>query len=172
MTVSVRPYDVADAGAAAAIYRAEVVGGVATFELEPPSVEDMADRLGRIGQTYPVLVAVRGSTVVGFAYAARFRDRAAFSWTAEDSIYVAADVRGLGVGRRLLDALLAECADRGLRQMIAVIGGSDNLASRRLHEAAGFTTVGVHRAVGWKLGRWVDTVVMQRAIGAGASAPP
>ena len=162
-----------DAGAIAAIYREEVLNGLATFETEPPDSGEMASRLAALTAAgYPALVATDGKSLLGFAYANMFRTRPAFRWTVEDSVYVAAGERGRGIGRLLLDGVVAASTACGFRQMIAVVGDSGNVASIRVHAAAGFTAVGVHPAVGWKLGRWVDTVVMQRALGAGAGSAP
>ena len=155
------------------IYRDEVLTGFATFELDPPSADEMTARFASMtGAGCPVLVARRDGVVAGYAYAAAYRSRAAFRWTLEDSVYVSAAARRQGVGRMLISRLLDESAARGFRQMVAIIGGGDNVASVRVHSAAGFATVGVQAAVGWKGGRWVDTIVMQRAIGEGSGTPP
>jgi L-amino acid N-acyltransferase YncA len=173
LSLTVRPYAPGDSRVLTEIYRDEVLHGVATFETEPPTEDEMAARLsGMVASGYPVLVAMRDGAVLGYAYANVYRARAAFEWTVEDSIYIAPAARGQGIGRLLIDALVVASAERGFRQMIAVIGDSANVGSIRLHAAAGFAHVGVHPAVGWKLGRWVDTIIMQRALGAAASAPP
>jgi L-amino acid N-acyltransferase YncA len=164
-----------DAAAIAAIYAVFVEAGTATFELAPPSAAEMAQRFTAITAAgYPYLVAEHEGRVVAFAYAAQFRPRPAFRHTVENSIYVAADQQRLGVGGRLLEALIDECAARGFRQMVAVIGDSPvQGASIRLHERAGFVTVGQLDAVGFKLGRWLDIVMMQRELGNGSrTAPP
>ena len=173
MDAALRPYAPDDVAAVAAIYRDEVLHGVATFETEPPDIGEMKARFAALTAAgYPALVAASGTSVLGYAYANVFRTRPAFRWTVEDSVYVAAGARGRGIGRLLLDGLVAASTACGFRQMIAVIGDSGNAASIRVHAAAGFLAIGVHPAVGWKLGRWVDTVVMQRGLGAAAQAPP
>ncbi len=161
--------------AIAAIYAAFVEAGTATFELAPPAQEEMAQRFAAFTEAgYPYLVAEHEDRVVAFAYAAQFRPRPAFRHTVENSIYVASDQQRLGMGGRLLEALIDECAARGFRQMVAVIGDSPvQGASIRLHERAGFVAAGQLDAVGFKLGRWLDVVLMQRGLGDGSrSAPP
>ncbi|MGZ9032663.1 MAG: N-acetyltransferase family protein, partial [Burkholderiaceae bacterium] len=125
-----------------------------------------------IGDGFPYLVAVEGARVLGYAYANHFRTRAAYRNTVEDSIYVADDVAGRGVGKALLSALIERCTALGLRQMLAIIGDSGNGGSIGVHIACGFEHTGVMKAVGRKFDRWVDVVVMQRALGEGASTPP
>lgn len=121
---------------------------------------------------YLYWVAVQDGRVLGFAYATAFRTRPAYRFTVEDSVYLAPDALGRGVGRRLLDTLIEDCTARGFRQMLAVIGDSANVPSIKLHRACGFSRTAVFEALGWKFGRWVDTVLMQRALGAGPSCPP
>jgi L-amino acid N-acyltransferase YncA len=167
---SARP---ADVPRIAAIYRPQVLAGVATFELVPPDAGELARRLADIGTlSMPYLVAEVDGVVAGFAYASTYRARPAYRHTVEDSIYVDDAYARRGIGRALLDALIDRCAARGLRQMVAVIGGSDNAASIHLHRACGFAPAGVLPATGWKLGRWVDSVLMQRALGHGSATPP
>lgn len=162
-----------DMAAVQAIYAPHVLHGCATFEEEPPSVAEMGLRRDRVRSLgLPYLVAERAGTVLGYAYAAPFRPRAAYRFTIEDSVYVAPGLGGTGVGTALLSALIARCEGGPWRQMLAVIGDSGNAASRALHRRHGFRTVGTCEAVGFKLGRWVDTVTMQRALGAGAATPP
>jgi phosphinothricin acetyltransferase len=147
--------------------------GTATFELVPPDAAEMAARMRAIAEAgHPWIVAERASRVVGYAYAGPYRLRPAYRYTTEDSIYLAAEATRQGVGRRLLDALIAACERRGDRQMIAVIGDADNAASIAVHAAAGFAHVGVLRAAGRKFGRWIDVVLMQRALGEGAAVAP
>lgn len=163
----------ADIDAIQAIYAHHVAGGCATFELEAPSVEQMRRRYDALVQAgFPFLVAEAGSRVVGYAYAGPYRERPAYRHTVEDSIYLSPTAMGQGIGTRLLQALVDECKRIGLRQVVAVIGDSANAASIGLHRKAGFTLVGTLRAVGWKHGRWVDTVLMQRALGAADTRPP
>ena len=162
-----------DASAIAAIYAAHVLHGTATFELTPPAVDEMAARMRAIdADGHPWIVAERDASIVGYAYAGPYRPRPAYRYTCEDSIYVAPDALGQGVGRRLLDALIDASTRRGDRQMIAVIGDARNLASVNVHRAAGFTPIGTLANVGRKFGRWLDVVMMQRALGDGAGTPP
>ena len=147
--------------------------GVASFEEVPPAVEEIGRRRDEIlARGLPYLVAERGGRVVGYCYAGPFRPRAGYRFTLEDSIYIDATETGRGIGRALLEPVLARCAERGYRQMVAVIGGRETVASIRLHEALGFTHSGVLSAVGFKFGRWVDIVMMQRALGPGAATQP
>lgn len=156
----------ADLAAITAIYGHHVLKGTASFETEPLTLEEMARRRAEVvGRGLPFWVAELEGEVVGYAYAAPYRLRPAYRFTVEDSVYIHADRIGKGVGRRLLDAVIRSCEEGGLKQMIAIIGDSENAASIRLHEAAGFTHVGVLRGVGLKFGRWLDTVIMQRALG-------
>jgi len=164
---------IADAAAITAIYAAHVLHGTATFELTPPAVDEMAARMRAIdADGHPWIVAERDASIVGYAYAAPYRPRPAYRYTCEDSIYVAADALGQGVGRRLLDALIDASMRRGDRQMMAVIGDARNLASVNVHRAAGFTPIGTLANVGRKFGRWLDVVMMQRPLGDGAGTPP
>lgn len=163
----------ADIEAIQAIYAHHVAGGCATFELDAPSIEQMRRRYDAlVTEGYPFLVAEAGSQVIGYAYAGAYRERPAYRHTVEDSIYLSPTVLGQGIGTRLLQALMDECERIGFRQVVAVIGDSANAASIGLHRKAGFSLVGTLRAVGWKHGRWVDTVLMQRALGAADTAPP
>jgi phosphinothricin acetyltransferase len=156
-----------------AIYAHAVRHGRASFELEPPDKAEMERRRDAlVGAGYPYLVAEVSGTVVGYAYAGAYRSRPAYGSTVESSVYVAAAHHGRGLGRLLLARLIEEAERRGFRQMVAVIGDSANLASIRLHESLGFAHVGTLRSVGWKHERWLDTVLMQRALGIGDSAPP
>lgn len=155
------------------IYRHHVLTGSATFELEPPSVEEMAQRHAAVvARGFPWLIAVSAGCIAGYAYATSFRPRPAYAWTVEDSIYLDPAWTGRGVGRALLERLIAECEQLGLRQMVAVIGDSANVASINLHRVLGFTDAGVQRGVGFKFGRWLDTVTMQRSLGEGAATSP
>jgi phosphinothricin acetyltransferase len=171
-SLTIRPASPADIGEITAIYMPAVLHGTASFELEPPSQAQMLHRFAAITEAgYPYLVAEHAGTVVGFAYANAFRSRLAYRFTVEDSIYVAANAQRQGIGRSLLAALIAECEPRGYRQMIAVIGDSQQTGSIALHRAAGFNSCGTLHAVGYKFGRWIDSVYMQRALGPGATTP-
>ncbi|MEB0079143.1 N-acetyltransferase family protein [Pseudomonas sp. CCI3.2] len=148
------------------IYAAHVLGGIASFELEAPSVADMLGRRADIlSKGLPYLVAERGGEVVGYGYATLYRPRPGYRFTVEDSVYVREGLGGKGIGQALLGAIIERCTQGGSRQMIAIIGNSENYASIRLHERLGFRRVGVFESVGFKHGRWVDTVLMQRALG-------
>lgn len=170
--MKLRDCEASDIPAIAAIYGHEVEHGTASFELGPP---DEAEMLGRraalVGGGYPYLVAEIDGSLAGYAYAGAYRARPAYRSTIENSVYVDPRFRGRGVARRLLAGLIDAGAARGFRQMIAVIGDSANTPSIRLHEALGFVHTGVLRAVGWKHGRWLDTVLMQRPLGQGEDAP-
>lgn len=169
----IRTAAVADITAIQAIYAHHVLHGLGTFETEPPGLGEMQRRHAQItADGFPYLVAEDAGRVVGFAYANHFRTRAAYRNTVEDSIYIAPDAVGRGVGKALLQALIERCTAQGLRQMLAVIGDSANAASIAVHGGCGFDHVGVMKAVGRKFDRWVDVVMMQRALGLGASAPP
>ena len=170
---SIRPATLADIPAIARIYGHAVAHGTASFELEPPGETDMAHRhqVLRDGG-YPYVVADVAGTVAGYAYAGPYRARPAYRFSVEDSIYVAPDFHRRGIGARLLDRLIVACEERGYRQMIAVIGDSNQAPSIALHRAAGFQMVGTLQAVGFKFGRWLDSVLMQRTLGPGAATPP
>lgn len=169
---SIRDARAADAAEVAGIYAYHVMNGTASYDTEPPSVESIRDKIGWVlGCGWPFLVADGGGEIIGYAYATQFRDRAAYRWTAENSIYVRSDLLGRGVGRALLLELLARAEACGFRQMIAVIGGGAE-ASVRLHASCGFQEVGRVHAAGWKHGRWLDTVYMQKVLGEGADTPP
>ena len=171
--IAIRPCRAADLAAVTAIYHHAVVHGTGSFELEPPDQTEMEARFARLAAAgYPALVACDGAEVIGYAYAGAYRDRPAYRFTVEDSIYLHPDHQGRGVGRALLDRLLAAAEASGYRQMVAVVGDSANRGSIRLHEAAGFTHLGVLRSCGWKGDRWLDVVFMQRALGSGDRLPP
>jgi L-amino acid N-acyltransferase YncA len=160
-----RPASQGDLAAIAAIYEPEVRHGTATFELEPPDAAELGRRLAKVRAAgLPWLVAELDGRVGGYAYAAPYRDRPAYRFTVEDSVYLAAEARGRGLGQRLLGAVIEASRDAGMRQMVAVIGDSANVASVRLHRNCGFADVGTLRDVGFKLGRWLDTVLMQRSL--------
>lgn len=154
-----------DAREIAAIYGHHVLRGTGTFEEEPPTAEEMADRLAKVqARGWPWLVAETDGQLVGYAYVAQFRDRAAYRFAAEDSIYIHPDHIGMGIGRALLDALLPASAEAGFQRMFAVIGDSDNVGSIRLHERADFEHCGKLDKAGFKFDRYLDVVFMQREI--------
>lgn len=163
-----------DAPGLAAIYGHHVMHGTGSFELEPPDADEMARRLAAIeAGGWPWIVAQQPEgALLGFAYASQLRPRMAFRFAVEDSVYVAPEAVGQGVGRLLLAELIARCQARGARQMVAVIGDSANAASIGLHAALGFAHAGAVQAVGWKFDRWLDVVYMQRRLGAGADTEP
>ncbi len=162
-----------DVEAIQAIYAHHVLNGLGTFEETPPSVEAMAERLEAVrAKGLPWLVAEEAGRVLGYAYAGPFRPRAAYRFTVEDSVYVAPDAAGRGLGKALLLAVIGECERMGLRQMAAVIGDSGNAASIGLHKACGFELKAVLPGLGFKFGRWVDVVWMQRALNNGSGGAP
>jgi L-amino acid N-acyltransferase YncA len=155
------------------IYAEAVRHGTASFELDPPAADEMMRRyLARREGGFPYLVAEGAGAIAGYAYVGPYRARPAYRWTIEDSIYVAPDFQGQGVGRALLERLIAESEALGFRQMIAVIGDSAQMPSIALHQALGFRMAGTLASVGFKFGRWLDSVLMQRALGEGEGAPP
>ena len=169
----VRPATPADIPAITRIYAHAVRHGTASFELLPPDEAEMTRRQRALFDGgYPYLVAEIDSAVAGYAYAGPYRTRPAYRFTVENSIYIAPDAHRRGIGRVLLDALIAECEARNYRLMIAVIGDSAQAPSIELHRAAGFKMVGAFEAVGYKFDRWLDSVLMQRPLGKGSSAPP
>jgi phosphinothricin acetyltransferase len=168
----IRDVSLADAEAIAAIYAHHVLHGTASYEVEPPSAEQTRGKIERIlGRGWPFLVAREHGEVVGYTYAEQLRDRPAYRFTCENSIYVRFDSIGRGIGKSLLGELCARSEAFGFRQMIAVIGGAKP-ASIALHERCGFNTVGRLSSVGWKNDRWLDTVYMQRALGSGSGNSP
>jgi L-amino acid N-acyltransferase YncA len=155
------------------IYGDSVLHGTSSFETEAPSVEEMLKRRANlVNAGYPYLVALIDNQVAGYAYSGPYRPRLAYATTTENSVYVNPAFQRRGVAKALLDALVRECSNGRWRLMIAVIGDSSNIASRKLHETAGFTLVGTFISVGYKHGRWLDTVLMQRALGEGNTTPP
>lgn len=162
-----------DLPAITAIYAEAVLHGTGTFELDPPDAAEMARRRADIvGKGLPWLVAEQDGAVLGYAYANHFRPRRAYRFCLEDSVYLAPEARGRRVGTLLLAELLARSEALGARQMLAVIGDAANAGSIRLHAALGFEHAGVLKASGWKFDRWLDVVLMQRALGRGAQVPP
>ena len=173
MHVTIRPTLAADIPAITAIYAEAVLNGTATFELVPPDAAEMELRRAALAAGgHPHLVAELAGQVVGYAYAGSYRPRPAYRFTVENSVYLAPEVHRRGIGLQLLNRLIAECAARGYRQMIAVIGDSANVASIELHRTMGFRMVGVFDHVGFKFGRWLDSVLMQRPLGHGATTLP
>ncbi|SMH27431.1 GNAT family N-acetyltransferase [Mesorhizobium australicum] len=174
MTLDIRPAMPDDLPAIAAIYADAVTHGAASYELEAPSLEEMRSRYqGLVSAGYPYFVAAEGNTILGYAYAGPFRPRRAYRFMVEDSIYLAPESQGKGIGSLLLARLVAECTRLGFRQIAAVIGdGERNLASIRLHEKAGFRHAGVLEGSGYKHGRWLDTVFMQLTMNGGKDLPP
>lgn len=156
-----------------AIYAHHVLHGTGTFDVEPPSVEEMLERFHKVQQHGWVwLVAADATGVLGYAYYTQFRERPAYAWCVEDSIYVRDDVRGQGVGKALVERLVRDATANGMRQMVAVIGDSENVGSIGAHASLGFHMVGTLRAAGLKFGRWLDVVYMQRALGRGSADVP
>ncbi len=161
-----------DLPAITAIYRHAVLEGTGTFELDPPDEVEMARRRAEVlGRDLPWLVAERDGQVLGYAYANYFRPRMAYRFCLEDSIYLAPQAQGAGLGSLLLAELIARCEAAGARQMVAVIGDSANAGSIGVHRRLGFRDMGVMQAAGWKFDRWLDVVFMQRELGLGAGAP-
>lgn len=169
----IRPSQDTDLPAIARIYSHHVLHGTGTFETEPPSVQDMAVRRQDVlSRNLPWLVAEQDGEVVGFAYGNWFKPRAAYRFSVEDSIYLAPDQQGRGLGRALLAELMAQLEARGVRKVMAVIGDSANAGSVGLHTALGFSHAGTIEACGWKFNRWLDIVLMQKTLGAGSDTAP
>lgn len=172
-TVTVRDAAETDIPAIRAIYAHHVLHGLASFEEVPPDEAEMLRRFRALKEGgFPYLAAELDGDLVGYAYAGQYRPRPAYRYSVEDSVYVRDGQAGKGVGRALLSALLARCTEAGFRQMIAIIGDSANHGSIGLHKALGFETVGTIRSVGFKHGRWVDSVLLQRALGGGDATLP
>ena len=171
--VRVRPAVETDIPAVQEVYSHFVRLTTASFEEDPPTVAEMTARWQRVqARGLPYLVAVKGNKVVGFAYAAPFRERSGYRYTIEDSVYVGEDYLGRGVGNALMTELITRCTALGFRQMIAVIGDSTNAASLALHSRHGFFVVGALSSACFKFGRWVDAVLMQRILGDGDTTIP
>jgi len=169
----VRASSEADVARCAEIYAHHVLHGTASFEVEPPGLEEMKKRRAAVLDIgLPHLVAVRDGRVMGYAYASNWRPRPAYRYSVEDSIYIDKDAVGQGVGKALLPVLIDQCAKLGKRQMVAVIGDSAQTPSIRLHASCGFEMVGTLRNIGFKFNRWLDSVLMQRELGVGSSTPP
>src|SRR5262245_21482688 len=171
--LAVRPATPADIPAITRIYAHAVLHGTATFELEPPDEAEMTRRMKvLLDGSFPYIVAENGGGLAGYAYAGLYRTRPAYRFTVEDSIYVDPNAQRRGVGRALLARLIEESERRGFRQMIAVIGDSAQTPSIEVHRALGFRMVGSFESIGFKFGRWLDTVLMQRDLGNGAKTTP
>jgi L-amino acid N-acyltransferase YncA len=169
----IRPAESSDADALAAIYGHAVLHGLGTFEEVAPTPAEMETRRAAVtGRGLPYLLAEADGQVLGFAYAAPFRARQAYRYTLEDSVYVAPDATGRGIGRAVLSAVVTACETLGVRQLVAVIGDSGNAASIGLHRSLGFEPAGVGRSFGFKHGRWVDIVWMQKALNGGDTRAP
>jgi len=169
----IRPSTPADLPAITAIYGWNVLNGTGTFELDAPDDAEMTRRRDDVlSKGLPWLVAERDGVVLGYAYANHFRPRKAYRFCLEDSVYLASDAKGQGLGRALLVELLARCEAAGARQMLAVIGDSANLGSIGVHRTLGFEHIGVMKAAGWKFDQWRDVVVMQKALGLGQTTDP
>jgi phosphinothricin acetyltransferase len=173
MALSIRPTLASDIPAITRIYAHAVKHGTATFELEPPDETEMLRRFDKLRTGgFPYIVAEVEGAVAGYAYAGAFRERPAYRFTVEDSIYIAPEMHRRGIGRALLMRLIEEAEAAGFRQMMAVIGDSAQAGSIGVHRACGFEDAGVFKAVGFKFGRWLDTVQMQRALGEGSRTTP
>jgi L-amino acid N-acyltransferase YncA len=172
-SVSIRPATSADVPAITRIYAEAVKHGTASFELEPPDETEMSRRMQTlIDGGYPYVVAEIGGALAGYAYAGPYRPRPAYRFSVEDSIYIDQSAQRRGVGRVLLEHLIEECERRGFRQMVAVIGDSAQTPSIELHRALGFRMIGAVENVGFKFDRWLDSVLMQRALGPGSTTKP
>jgi phosphinothricin acetyltransferase len=169
----IRPSTPADVPAIAGTYAWNVLNGTGTFELEPPSLDEMTRRRDDVlSKGLPWLVAERDGAVLGYAYVNPFRPRLAFRFALEDSVYLAPQAQGQGLGTLLLGELIARCTALGARQMYAVIGDSANAGSIGVHRRCGFHEVGVMRSAGWKFDRWLDVVILQRQLGLGDATAP
>ncbi|UWF66662.1 MULTISPECIES: GNAT family N-acetyltransferase [unclassified Brucella] len=170
----IRDFQPADIETITAIYTQAVLTGTGSYEIEPPTMDEMAKRFAAFAdQSFPILVAEADGRVLGYAYASYFRVRPAYRWLAEDSIYIAPDAKGQGIGKLLLRELIARISALGFRQLLAVIGdGEHNIGSVKLHESLGFTHCGRIKGSGFKHGRWLDTVLMQLPLNGGRSTEP
>ncbi len=173
MSPTIRPATLADIPAITRIYAHAVTHGTASFELEPPTEAEMARRMQAVlDGNFPYFVAEIDGKIAGYAYASLYRTRPAYRFTVEDSVYVSSDSHRRGVGKALLVKLIEACTALGFRQMIAVIGDSDQAASIGVHKACGFEPAGNLKNIGWKFGKWLDTPLMQLALGPGGMREP
>jgi phosphinothricin acetyltransferase len=171
--ITIRPSQPQDVPAVAAIYAHHVLVGTGTFELAPPSLSDIESRRAEVlTKRLPYLVAVDGNQVLGFAYCNWFKPRPAYRFSAEDSIYMAPDAQGRGLGRALLIELATQAEQAGVRKLIAVIGDSANAGSIAVHQSIGFTSVGILKSCGWKFDQWRDVILMDMPLGWGSSSAP
>jgi len=169
----IRPSRTQDVPAITAIYAHHVLVGTGTFELDPPSLSDMEDRRADVlSKGLPYLVAADGGRLLGFAYCNWFKPRPAYRFSAEDSIYMAADAQGRGIGRALLIELITQAEQAGIRKLIAVIGDSANVSSIAVHRSVGFAPVGILKSCGWKFDQWRDVVLMDMPIGLSDTTAP
>jgi phosphinothricin acetyltransferase len=169
----IRPSQTDDIAQITAIYQHHVLYGTGTFEVEPPTQADMTQRRADVlSKDLPYLVASDGTKVLGYAYCSWFKPRPAYRYSAEDSIYLAPDAIGLGLGRTLLAELCSQAERAGVRKLIAVVGDSGNLGSIGVHRSAGFQHVGKLTSCGWKFGRWLDVVLMDKFLGMGDTTAP
>lgn len=172
-TPTIRPATEADLPAVQAIYAHHVLHGLASFEEVPPTLAEMTARFhGVVDKGLPYVVAEGDGEILGYAYAGLYRPRVAYRFTVENSVYVKAGLQARGIGLAAMTAVIEDCTAKGYRQMIAVIGDSGNMGSIRLHERLGFLRTGLLPSCGWKFGRWVDSVLMQRALGPGDKTAP
>jgi L-amino acid N-acyltransferase YncA len=168
----IRPSRDEDIASITAIYAHHVLNGTGTFEIDPPSVADMAGRRADVlSKGLPYIVAEEAGQVIGYAYCTWFKPRPAYRFSAEDSIYLAPGVHGKGIGRALLAELAAQAERVGIRKLIAVIGDSKNAGSVGVHRSLGFTHVGILKSCGWKFNQWLDVVMMEKALGSGDTTP-
>lgn len=175
MPILIRAALATDCAAITAIYGHAVIHGTASWELEAPDRTEMLKRREAIvAAGYPYLVAEKDGEVLGYAYASAYRPRPAYRATVEDSVYIAPQAQRMGIGKALLSALITDCTARGYRQMIGIVGDGHggSAGSLRLHEALGFELLGLARGVGWKHGRWLDQMILQKALGEGDRTPP
>lgn len=169
----IRPSQLEDIPAITAIYAHHVLHGTGTFEVDPPTQDDMASRRADVlSKRLPYLVATEGDKLLGFAYCNWFKPRPAYRFSAEDSIYMAPDAQSRGLGRALLAELMAQAELAGVRKLIAVIGDSANVGSVGVHRSVGFSHVGTLKSCGWKFDRWLDVVMMDKSLGLGDSSAP
>ncbi len=173
MPITLRDVTAADMAAIQKIYAHHVLHGAASFEEIPPDVAEMQSRFAALkARNMPYIAAVEDGKILGYAYAGPYRPRSAYRYTVEDSIYLLPDQAGKGLGKLLLTEIIARCTALGFRQMIAVIGDSANAGSINLHRALGFQMIGTFPAIGFKFGRWIDSVLMQKPLGEGQSTLP